>query len=408
MRWTRSGRRLAGVILSRRSAAKDPAIRAPDPSPSSRLRMTLALLLLLVLPAHSQQAANPDLERIRGEIARLRRRLEDVRAQTRTAEQELEEVGIELDIRTHELQLAVNLQGQIEQERQNVAAQVADTGQRIVQQKDFLRRRLAALYRLGGLSYLRLLMSMDERRNPVEAMSMLSYLVTRDARAVTQFQALRAQLDARTRDLAERQRRVAEIRGIVEQRRAAVAATYAQRARMVSALRTAGTSSERQISELEEKAKRLERLLDFLSQQQTGSTPAVDVRTYQGALGWPTQGRLIEQFGQQRNAKFGTVTFNNGVKIAAAPGAEVRAVFVGTVLFSQWFKGYGNLIILDHGNRVFSLYGNVKAPTVMVGGRVNAGQAIAGVGESEEAKAGYLYFEIRRDNKPENPQKWLR
>ena len=62
----------------------------------------------------------------------------------------------------------------------------------------------------------------------------------------------------------------------------------------------------------------------------------------------------------------------------------------------------------DHGNRVFSLYGNVKSPAVAVGDHVNAGQAIAGVGESEEARAGYLYFEIRRDNKPENPQKWLR
>ena len=395
MRWMHSARSVA-------AAASAAGAR------SGRRYTMIALLLLLVLPAHSQQPANSDLERIRGDIARLRKKLEDVRTREKTAAQALEEVGIELDIRTRELQLAVDLQKQIEQERQNVAAQVAGVEQRIVEQKVFLRRRLAALYRLGELSYLRLLMSMDERRNPVEAMSMLSYLVTRDARAVAQFEASRAQLDARTADLADKQRRVAEIRGVVEQRRAAVAATYAQRERMVAALRTVGTSSERQISELEEKAKRLERLLDFLSQQQRGSAPAVDVRTYQGALGWPAQGRLIEPFGVQRNAKFSTVTFNNGVKIAAPPGAEVRAVFVGTVLFSQWFKGYGNLIILDHGNRVFSLYGNVKAATVTVGDRVNAGQAIAGVGESEEARSGYLYFEIRRDNKPENPQKWLR
>jgi septal ring factor EnvC (AmiA/AmiB activator) len=377
-------------------------------TPSRSKLAAVALVAALVVPAHSQPA-NPDLERIRGEIARLRKKLDDVRAQTKTAEQELEEVGIELDIRTHELQLAVDLQKQIEQEQQGVAAEVADVGQRMARQKEFLRRRLAALYRLGELSYLRLLMSIDERRNPVEAMSMLSYLVTRDSRAVAQFQATRAQLAARTADLADKQRRVAQIRGVVEQRRAAVAATYAQRERMVRALRSTSTSSEQQISELEEKAKRLERLLDFLAKQQQGVVaPAADVRSYQGALGWPTQGRLIEPFGLQRNAQFNTVTFNNGVKIAAPPGAEVRAVFVGTVLFSQWFKGYGNLIILDHGNRVFSLYGNVKAPTVKVGDRVSAGQAIAGVGESEEARSGYLYFEIRRDNKPENPQKWLR
>ncbi|MGH9422668.1 MAG: murein hydrolase activator EnvC family protein, partial [Thermoanaerobaculia bacterium] len=70
--------------------------------------------------------------------------------------------------------------------------------------------------------------------------------------------------------------------------------------------------------------------------------------------------------------------------------------------------GYGNLVILDHGNRVFSLYGNLKSPAVAVGDRINAGQTIAGVGESEEVHSGYLYFEIRQDNKPEDPQTWLR
>lgn len=375
-----------------------------------RRSISLALLgaALAVLPARSQ-VGNADLERLRGDIARLRRKLDDVRAQTKTAERELEEVGIELDIRTRELQIAVDLQGQIEREQQGVAAQVADVAQRLSRQKEFLRHRLAALYRLGGLSYIRLLMSIDEKQNPIEAMSMLSYLVERDSRAVSRFQASRRQLDARTAELAEKQRRVAEIRKVVEQRRAAVASTYAQRERMVAALHKAGTSSEQRLSELEEKARRLERLLDFLSKQQAGAAPAkVDVRGYQGALSWPIQGNVIETFGLQRNPKFSTVTFNNGMKIAAAPGAEVKAVFVGTVLFSQWFKGYGNLIILDHGNRVFSLYGNLKAPSVAVGDRIDAGQAIAGVGESEETKTGYLYFEIRQDNKPENPQKWLR
>jgi murein DD-endopeptidase MepM/ murein hydrolase activator NlpD len=136
---------------------------------------------------------------------------------------------------------------------------------------------------------------------------------------------------------------------------------------------------------LEEKAKRLEHLLDVLARQNGAAPVAIDIRTVRGALAWPVHGKILESFGKQLNAKFSTVTFNNGLKIAAAPGIEVHSVFAGTVLFSQWFKGYGNLVILDHGNRVFSLYGNLKSPVVAVGDRVNAGQAIAGVGESEDA-----------------------
>src|SRR5438874_5141879 len=202
MRWTRS-RSKCGTGSQPVHGRIAAALRAAD-GLRTRPTVFIVLALLLVLPAHSQPA-NSDLERSRGEITRLRQKLEDVRAKTRTAEGELEEVGIELDIRTRELQIAVDLQKQIEQEKQTVAGQVADVGQRIIQQKAFLRRRLAALYRLGELSYLRLLMSIDERRNPVEAISMLSYLVTRDSRAVTRFQATRAQLDARTAELADKE-----------------------------------------------------------------------------------------------------------------------------------------------------------------------------------------------------------
>ena len=376
-----------------------------------RTHRAIAIALVLVVSitaAHSQTARNADLARIRADIARLRTRLDDLRTQTRSAEHDLEEADLELGIRTNELQLAVNLQSQVEERRRETESQIAAIAPRIAREKDFLRKRLAALYRLGGLSYVRLLLSIDDRRDPVQAMSMLSFLVSRDARAVTRFQSEREQLRARTTELADRERKVAAARRIVEQRQRAVAAARADKERTLLSLRNQGNASEQKLAELEEKAKRLEHLLDVLSRQNGAAAAATDIRSVQGALAWPVQGKIIEHFGKQRNAKFSTVTFSNGLKIAAAPGAEVRSVFAGTVLFSQWFKGYGNLVILDHGNRVFSLYGNLKSPAVAVGDRINAGQALAGVGESEDAHSGYLYFEIRQDNKPEDPQKWLR
>jgi septal ring factor EnvC (AmiA/AmiB activator) len=166
--------------------------------------------------------------------------------------------------------------------------------------------------------------------------------------------------------------------------------------------------SETHLAELEEKAKRLERLIEVLSKQETAGAGSFDIRTVQGALPWPAEGKVVERFGRQRNPKFDTFTTNNGIRIETAVGGPVRAVFGGTVLFSQWFKGYGNLIILDHGHRVFSLYGNLKPASVAAGDRIAAGQTIAGTAESEETPPAYLYFEIRQDNRPEDPQKWLR
>jgi len=354
-------------------------------------------------------ARDADLTRIRAEIGRLRKRLDDVRTQTRGAEHDLEEADLELGIRTNELQLAIDMQSQLEQQRHDLESQIAAIASNVAREKAFLRKRLAVLYRLGGLSYLRLLLSIDDRQDPVQAVSMLGFLVSRDARAVTRFQSAGEQLRARNAELADRQQRLAGVRRIVEQRQREMASARAKKERMLASLRSEGSQSEQKLAELEEKAKRLEHLLDVLSRQNgTAAVASIDIRTVQGALAWPVQGKIVEHFGKQTNAKFSTVTFNNGLKIAAAPGAEVRSVFAGTVLFSQWFKGYGNLVILDHGNRVFSLYGNLKSPAVAVGDRVNAGQTIAGVGESEAAHSGYLYFEIRQDNKPQDPQKWLR
>ncbi len=383
-------------------------------SPRRAFRGVTVVLILAVsmaispTGAHSQTARNADLTRIRAEIARLRKRLDDVRTQTRSAEHDLEEAGLELGIRTNELQLAIDMQSQLEQQRLEIETQISSITPRIALEKAFLRKRLGVIYRLGGLSYLRMLLSIDDRRDPVQAVSMLSFLVARDGRAVSRFQTTREQLRGRYAELAVRQQKLAAVRRIVEQRHRAVASARAEKERVLRSLRSEGDQGEQKLAELEEKAKRLEHLLDVLTRQNGTAAAAIDIRTVAGALAWPVQGKIIERFGKQRNAKFSTVTFNNGLKVAAAPGTEVRSVFAGTVLFSQWFKGYGNLVILDHGNRVFSLYGNLKSPAVAVGGRVNSGQAIAGVGESEDAHSGYLYFEIRQDNKPEDPQKWLR
>ncbi len=369
------------------------------------LRSALCALLLLAPTAPAQRT---DLDRIRTDMARLRARLDEVRRQAQSAARELEEVELELGIRTHELELAAVAEAKLAREQQDIEAQIAALVPRIEQQKADLRKRLVALYRLGGLSYVRMLLALDENQNPIEAMSMLSYLVTRDSRLVTRFQNARAQLAVRHQQLADRQARLRETRAIVESRRLAVVAAREQQQRVIARLRTEETGTQAQLAALEEKARRLQRLVDLLSRQQRGEVTVLDIRSVQGALAWPVQGKVVERFGRQRNPKFATFTVNNGLKIEAVPGTQVRAVFQGTVLFSQWFKGYGNLIILDHGNRVFTLYGNLKAPSVAAGDRIATGQPLAGVGESEDATSGHLYFEVRQDNKPEDPQKWLR
>ena len=230
------------------------------------MRRASVFLLTLLLLGHTAAQTDPDLERIRGDIAKLRQKLEDVRTQTQSAERQLEEVGIELDIRTRELEIATRIEAGLEQQQHALENQVALIAGRIAEQKDFLRHRLGALYRLGRLSYARLLLSIDPARrdDPLQAVSMLTYLASRDARAIARFEADRRQLGEQQAALAIKQRSVIEARKIVQQRQEAVAAMHARQERLVAQLHHQSEQSEQQIASLEEKAKRLERLIDLL------------------------------------------------------------------------------------------------------------------------------------------------
>ncbi|HEX2121832.1 MAG TPA: hypothetical protein VHL59_09340, partial [Thermoanaerobaculia bacterium] len=239
-----------------------------------RGRALIAIVLLfLALPAAPQRT---DLDRIRTDITRLRKRLEAVQQQAQSAARELEEADLELGIHTRELELASEEEARLDGERQSLQTQIAALVPRIAQQKEDLRKRLVALYRLGGLSYVRMLLAIDTETNPIEAISMLSYLVSHDARAVTRFQSTQRQLASRQVQLAARQKELVETRRVVEERRRAVALAVRQKQNLLARLRVEETGAAQELAALEEKARRLQRLVDALSLQKRGLEPGLD------------------------------------------------------------------------------------------------------------------------------------
>ena len=132
---------------------------------TARNAIAVLVIVALLAPAHAQRSS--DLDRIRTDISRLKARLETVRSQARSAARELEEADLELGIRTRELDLAAAAEAKLDGEHKQLEAQIAGLVPRIAQQKSDLRKRVVALYRLGGLSYLRMLLALDDDRNPI-------------------------------------------------------------------------------------------------------------------------------------------------------------------------------------------------------------------------------------------------
>jgi len=134
-----------------------------------------------------------------------------------------------------------------------------------------------------------------------------------------------------------------------------------------------------------------------------GSVPDSDFANLRGRLHWPVRGELVGRFGAPRGD--GTTQWK-GVFIRAGSG-EVRAVAPGRVVFADWLRGFGNLIIIDHGDGFMTIYGNNESLFKSPGETVRAGEAIAAVGSSGGGEESGLYFEIRRHGQPQDPAKWV-
>jgi septal ring factor EnvC (AmiA/AmiB activator) len=127
-----------------------------------------------------------------------------------------------------------------------------------------------------------------------------------------------------------------------------------------------------------------------------------------GQLSLPVHGEIAQRFGKHKHPEFNSYTFSNGLAISAPAGADIHAVDSGTVIFANYFKGYGNMVILDHGDGFFSVYAHASRLARKEGSNVARNEVIAAVGDLDSSRGPMLYFEIRYQGKPVDPSPWFR
>ena len=145
-----------------------------------------------------------------------------------------------------------------------------------------------------------------------------------------------------------------------------------------------------------------------LSIPETAEGPGGDFASERGRLPMPAKGAIVRGFGRHEDPELGTATLSTGLLIDAPLGAPVRAVFDGRVVYSGWYKGYGNLVILDHGGGHHTLYGHLLAISRARGESVTQGTIIGEVGDTGSLRGPQLFFELRAGRRPVDPRRWLR
>jgi murein hydrolase activator len=217
-------------------------------------------------------------------------------------------------------------------------------------------------------------------------------------RTINELKATREQIETRRHEL-ERLRTAAQ--------RAHVDADRAARARnnLIEDIDRRRDLNAQLASELASAQQKLQaRLHEVGADTPAADAPALPLRPFRGDLEWPADGLTIRRRFDSAGVRGAT---SNGMEFAAAEGAPVRAIHEGVVAFADSFSGFGNLVIVDHGSRTFSLYGNLLDLAVKKGGRVERGQPIGSVGQTPAGPAG-LYFEMRVDGQAVDPLQWLR
>ena len=287
-------------------------------------------------------------------------------------------------------------------------------------QEQALGRRLRAMYKVhaqGGA--LPMLLSGNDPVARAVALRHLARLAALDARLIQEYRGTSDRLDDRRRREESRQRELADLKSDAQREQADADRDAAKRRVLLAKVRDERAYHERMVGELTEAARRLEAFISDLQAKQRRlarvpppkggvAPPGVGFGTLRGRLPWPTEGRIIAAYGAQVHPRFGTRTFRNGVDIEANEGRDVAAVYGGHVIYTGWFKGYGNLIILDHDNEYYTLYAHMAEIGVKEGDDVKQGQRLGTVGDTGSLEGPRLYFEVRFQGKPQDPEQWLR
>ncbi len=393
----------------------------------SRAALATVLALLAVVPAAAQtrrddplQAEQRKLQQTQKQLKEERERAAAARARETSLLAELEEIERRLATKQRDV---ARLEARIKKAQNDVQifrGEISRLERQRAGQMNALAGRLRVMYRVhaqGGA--LPVILSGDDPVTRAVAVRHLASLAALDARLIQEYRVTSDRLADRKGKEEAQQLELAGLHEDAKREQAEVDREAAKRRVILAKVRDERAYHERMVGELTEASHRLEAFIRELQAKQRKlaripppkggiEAPAIGFGALKGRLPWPTEGKIVTGFGAQVHPRFGTRTFRNGVDIEAAVGREVLAVHGGHVIYTGWFKGYGNLIIVDHGNEYYTLYAHIADIEAKEGDDVRQGQRIGTVGDTGSLAGPRLYFEVRYQGRPQDPEQWLR
>jgi septal ring factor EnvC (AmiA/AmiB activator) len=291
-----------------------------------------------------------------------------------------------------------------------------------------IERRLSSLYKAGELGALRMFFSAESFPQLAENIRYMSSILENDRRIFVEYNLKIDQLKNLKSNLERDALKKERIMSGIEQKKREIETEKSKKAAYLGKVRQDRKSYEISLKELQANASRLQAMLtrlEALSRRKLSSRhekpgsklkpladlPPVPDRGFasqKGRMNLPVRGDIVESYGKHKHPEFNSYTFSKGLSISASPGVEIKSIYEGTVIFSDYFKGFGNMMVVDHGGGYFSLYAHASRLSKKVGAEVARHETIGAVGDVDSNKGSMLYFEIRHQGKPVDPAEWVR
>jgi murein hydrolase activator len=339
------------------------------------------------------------LKEIKKELSLTREKEKKIQGKESSVLESLHSLENELYKKEKELNHMESLLAQTRENLQQTKYQIAMLSQGMERTKGELSSRLVALYKMGRVQPATLLLTSQSYFDLLRLDKYLRVIIDFDARLIETY---RSQVvlkekyqEELARDQSQRQRNISDVEGKKEE----IKKVRQTKRGLLKSIQRKKEVYQKVIGELEERTKELQTLVSKLEREKSllahkGSKDEPP----RGRLTSPVHGRVISLFKEKGQ---------NGIEIKAPMGAEIRAVLSGKVLYADWFKGFGNVMIIDHGGHTFTVSAYCSQLLKKAGDTVSQGEAIALVGSAGSLKGPCLYFEIRHQGKPQDPLNWI-
>jgi septal ring factor EnvC (AmiA/AmiB activator) len=361
---------------------------------------------------HTSNPANPkkELKEIQKRLLQEKRKIKLSIKKEKSILEEIEHINKVLSKKLKELQYYNERLAQIRSKIKELENEIALLNIKLDKRKDLLKQRLRSLYKHQHGEIASILISAKDYQDLTRRIRYISLLAYYDSKLMKTYNEEINELNVKKNRLAILQKELEINKSNVKKKADEMEAERKKKDQLLASIRKKRDSYEAMVKELEESSKRLRNMIKKLESARLppsimGKKGFVALKR---RLPWPINGEVIVPFGKYKDPKFNISTFRKGIEIRADIGDIVLSVAGGRVVYANWFKGYGLLLIINHGGGYHTLYAHLSEIFHKTGDIIKSRQAIGKIGETGLLNEPSLYFEIRYKGKPVNPLQWLR